>query len=283
MFSPFLSRSVDDFVQRKLDDARSSVLRERRNEIAHKLLFDDGFDGEPLFVVELVDGRRMESRKGFDDLVERLGRSVAFEQNAALCFKCTRQEHLKLFELRALRFVLPACLIGDETRRGREDGVDDAQIVGAKGGASLGQIDDCIDELRSLDFRRAPAELDIRLDAVLLEVALDEADRLRGNALAVEILDALDLGIVRHGENPAHGIGRGLRVVELADFLDVAAVFVNPIVTADTGIKKPELDIAAHFLRTEKAAFDFLVVDGRDVAAAGARHIEARALEEREG
>ena len=104
---------------------------------------------------------------------------------------------------------------------------------------------------------------------VLLEVVLDEADRLGGNALALQVLDRLDLRVVRDGQDPADRIRRRLRIVELADFLHLAdvAVLVDPVVTADARVEEPELHVAAHLLRTEQAALDLLVVNRRNVTA----------------
>ena len=156
---------------------------------------------------------------------------------------------------------LPALLVGDEAGGGREDRVDDAEVVRAERRTGLGEVDDRVDELGGLDFGRAPAKLNVGLDAVLLEVALDEADRLGRDALALEILDSLDLRVVRDSEDPANGIGSRLRVVKLANFLDVGAVLVDPVVAADASVEKPELHVAAHFLRPQKPALDFFVVD----------------------
>ena len=118
---------------------------------------------------------------------------------------------------------------------------------------------------------------------MLLEVALHQPDRLGGDALAVQVLYGLDLGIVRYREHPAHRIGGRFRIVEFADLVNVAAVFVYPVVTADSGVEKPEFDITAHLLRTQKTALDFLIIDRRNVAAARTRHVEPCALEQREG
>ena len=49
--------SVNDFVERNLDNTRRADLGKRGNEIADLLLLDDRLDGEPLLVVELVDRR----------------------------------------------------------------------------------------------------------------------------------------------------------------------------------------------------------------------------------
>ena len=52
--------SVNDFVERNLDDAGRARLGERGNEITDLLLLDDGLDGEPVGRVQLVPGRRVQ-------------------------------------------------------------------------------------------------------------------------------------------------------------------------------------------------------------------------------
>ena len=260
--------SVNDFIERNLDDARRTGLGKRGDKIADLLLLDDGLDGEPLLVVELVYRRSVKRGKNLDDLVERLRGGVAFEKHAALGLKSARQKHLELLKLGALGLVLPARLVGDESGRRGKNRIDDAEIVGAERTAGLGKIDDRVDELGSLDLGRTPAKLDVGLDAVLLEIALDEADGLCGNTLAVQILDGLDLRIVRNGENPTDGIRGRLGIVKLADLFDVAAVFVDPVKTADTRVKKTELDITAHLLGSQESTLDLFVVDRRNITAA---------------
>ena len=274
---------VNDLIERKLDDPRSSVLGERGNEIAYLLLLDHGLYGEPILVIEPVDRGGVEGGKSLDNLVERLGRSVALEKNAALGLEGAGEKHLKLLELGSLGLVLPARLVGDETRGGSQDRIDDAEVVCPEGAARLREIDDGVNEFGSLDLGSAPGELYIGLDAILLEIALDEPHGLRRDALAVQVLDRLNLGIVRDGENPADRVGGGLGVVELADLLDIASVLVDPVVAADAGIKKAELHIAAHLLRPQKTALDLLVINRRNITAAGAGYAETRALEKREG
>ena len=274
---------VNDLIERKLDNPRGTILGERGNEIANLLLLDHGLYGKPILIIELVDRGGVESRKSLDDLVERLGRSVALEKNAALSLEGSGEEHLELLKLGTLGLVLPARLVGNETRGGSQNRIDDAEVVRPEGATRLRKIDDGINELGSLDLGSAPGELHVSLDAVLLEIALDETNCLRGNALAIEVLDRLDFGIVRNRENPANGVGGSLGVIELANLLDIAAVLIDPVVATDACIKKAELNIAAHLLRSQKTALDFLVINRRNITAARARNTKARALEKREG
>ena len=44
-----------------------------------------------------------------------------------------------------------------------------------------------------------------------------------------------------------------------------SAVLVNPIVPANARIQKPQLHVAAHLLRTQQPALDFLIVNYRNV------------------
>ena len=224
----------------------------------------------------------MKRRKDGNNLFEILRGSVALEEHAPLSFKSASEKHLELLEFLALGGILPALLVRDEASGRGENGIDNAQVVRTKRASRLGKIYDSVDELRCFDFRRAPAEFDICLDIVLFEIALYQTNGLGGNTLAVEILDRFDLGIVRDGEHPTHRIRGGFRVIELADFLDIAAVFINPVVSADTGVEKTQFYITAHFLRSQETALDLFVVDRRHIRTAGAGDIEARSLEKSE-
>ena len=132
-------------------------------------------------------------------------------------------------DLLALPLVRPRLLVGDELRVARHDGLDDPQVVGLQRRAGLGQLDNRIDQLRRLHFRRAPGELHFRRHAVLLQPAARHLDQLGRDAFALQILDRLDGGIVRHRQHPAGGIGRLLAVGDLADDMHVAVVLRNPV------------------------------------------------------
>ena len=207
----------------------------------------------------------MQGRQSLHYLLKFLRRSIELQQNAALRVKSPEEKHLYLLHLRPLCAILPSLLVRDHSRGGSEDRIDDPQIVRTKRRTRLCKIDDRIHKLGSLHLGGAPAELHIGLHAVRLEVALDNADRLGGDALSLEILHRLDLRVVRHREDPADRIRRRLGVAELADVHHVRPVLIHPVVAADAGVEKAEFHIAAHLLRAQQTALDFLIVNRRIV------------------
>ena len=253
-------------VEGELDDARCTSRAKRRDEIAHKPLLDNRLNREPIRIVQPVDRRSMECWKHLDDLLEILRRCVELEKHTLLGVKGTEKKHLELLDLRTLGRALPRLLVRYHASGGSENRIDNAEIVGAERGSRLRKVNNGIHKLRSLHLCSAPAELDIGLDAVLLEVALHKTDSLSGYTLALEILDSLDLGIVRNRKDPTNRIRCRLRVVEFADLLNIGTILIHPIISADAGIKEPELHIAAHLLRTEQAALDIRIVNGGNVA-----------------
>ena len=133
---------VNDLIERKLDNPRGTILGERGNEIANLLLLDHGLYGKPILIIELVDRGGVESRKCLDNLVERLGRCIALEKNATLSLESTRKEHLELLKLGTLGLVLPARLVGNETRGGSQNRIDDAEVVRPERATRLRKIDE---------------------------------------------------------------------------------------------------------------------------------------------
>ena len=99
------------------------------------------------------------------------------------------EQHADVLELAALLGVLPGGLVGDQLGVGFEHGIDDFELVGAQGGAGLGDFDDGVGEHGRLDFGGAPTEFDLGLDAVLRQVAFGGGDQLGGDDLAFEIVD----------------------------------------------------------------------------------------------
>src|SRR5437016_661300 len=81
---------------------------------------------------------------------------------------------------------------------------NDAKVIRLERASRFGHVDDRVGQPRRFHLGGAPAKLDVRLDAVLSQPALGDADQLGGDPLALQILDALDRRIVRHREHPAH-------------------------------------------------------------------------------
>ena len=106
-------------------------------------------------------------------------------------------------------------------------------------------------------------------DAVPFEVGLRHPHRFGGDALAVQIRDRPECGIVRHAQHPAHRLPADLGEAQLANLLHVGAGLHHPVVAGNPRIQHALLDVARHLLGTHHQAVDFVVVDGRKVRARG--------------
>ena len=102
------------------------------------------------------------------------------------------------------------------------------------------------------------------VDAVLRQPAPRQADDLGGDALALQILDALHRRVVRHGQHPAHRPAADLAEDQLGHFLHVGVVFQNPVVAGQAAVERAVLDVARHLLGADERTLNFRIVDGRD-------------------
>ena len=96
---------------------------------------------------------------------------------------------------------------------------------------------------------------------VVGEEFLGDVHQLGGDALALEILDGLDVGVLLYAENPARFQGSRLAVYEVADFDDIAGIFENPVVAGESAIKEALFDVPAYLLGADETAVEFGVVD----------------------
>ena len=86
-----------------------------------------------------------------------------------------------------------------------------------------------------------------------------------------------------NGENPADAREALLGVNEFGELLDIRASFDDPVMAGDAGVERARFDVAGHFLGADEKAFDFGVVDGRDVAARVDTDFPSGAAEEIDG
>ncbi len=175
-----------------------------------------------------------------------------------------------------------AARVGDELGIGFQQRGDDAQVVGAQGGAGLGDVHDGVHQVGDFHLRRAPTELDLRRDALAFEEPARQADGLGGDALALQVLHGADRRGFRHGEHPARRRGAGLAERQVAEHFHLRAVFLDPVAAGQPGVEKTLFDVAADFLRAQQPELQFGVVDGRLVRAAGPGNLEARLGEKRQ-
>ena len=189
--------------------------------------------------------------------------------------------------LRRFCGVLPGVDVGDELRRGFEDGLDDAQLVGAQRRAGLRDLDDGVGELGQLGLGGAPAELDAGAHAAFRQPAPGDADELGGHDPALEVGYRLDSRRLRHGQHPAHPAEALLGVDEVAHRVHGGLVLDHPVVAGEAAVEGAVLHVARHLLGAQQHALDLGIVDGGVVGTIrhgdeepGAAHqVEGRRLE----
>ena len=143
---------------------------------------------------------------------------------------------------------------------------EDPQVVRPQRAAGLRDLDDGVSELGRLDLGGAPTELDLGRDAVLLQVPRRQADRFRGDPLALQVLDALHGRRLRDAEHPADRAAADLREDQLRHLVDVGVVFHDPVVAGQPGVQHAVLDVARHFLGADQEALQLVVVDAGIIA-----------------
>src|SRR5262249_36250902 len=74
-------------------------------------------------------------------------------------------------------------------------------------------------------------------------------------------------GVFWNREDPSNARESLLRVNQFGEFFDTGSGFYDPIVSRDSRVEGAGFDVASHFLRPYKQPFNFLIVDGRHVAA----------------
>ena len=104
--------------------------------------------------------------------------------------------------------------------------------------------------------------------------------------ISVAIILPLEIGrlanrrIFGNRENPTHARQPLLRVDKFSKLFDIRSGFDDPVVAGDACVERAGFDVASHFLRAHEQAFDFRIVDGRNVAARADADFPARATEE---
>ncbi len=257
----------DDFGEGVGDEAGGAGAFEFGDELAFLFFFDDDFDGDPEAVGEGGDGGGFFGGEELEDGVEGVFGGVEFEADFFAGVDGALEKEGDVLDFFFLDGIIgPDFFIGDETGGGGHEGVDDAEVVGADGGAGFGDVDDGVEEA-GFDFGGAPGEFDFDLDVFGLEVFAGDADEFGGDDAAVELFGLGDGGFIGDAEDPLGGAGGGLGVDEFEDFVDVGAVFLDPVMAGETDIDDAVFDVAGHFLGAEHDDFDGGVVDGGEVGA----------------
>src|SRR5271165_1440920 len=271
--------SVDDLVERVLDDALGAERLQLRQDLAHDALVDDRLEGDPLGAAERRDRRIAQGRDRRDDGPERLLVRVHLEADLRLRLQGPADKQRDRLDLRALHRVRPRLLVGDQLRVRLKKGVNDPQLVGAQRRARLRYVHDGVDQVGHLHLGRAPRELDLRRDSLGREIALDGLDELRRDPLSREVRGHPHGGVLGHAKNPARLVYGGAAVDEVADLDDVRPVLLDPVEAREAAVEEPVLDVAAHLLRADETAVQLRIVYGRPVGARIARDLPPRLRE----
>ncbi len=126
-----------------------------------------------------------------------------------------------------------------------------------------------------LHFGCAPGKLDLGLHLIAAEVFLGKVDNFGRNSFSLQIFDRFNARIFGHRQNPAGGLAGYFAELEFADFMDLRAVLLNPVVAGDAAVQIAMLDVAADFLRPNHSDFQFFIVHVGNVGAAADGNVEA--------
>ena len=162
-----------------------------RYDLPDDFLVDDGLHSHPVVLGQRRNGRIAESGEGVEEILKFCPREVHLEADLVAGREGADQKEGDPLHLAALPGVGAGGLVGHEDRVGLDDGLEDAELVGAEGGAGLGDVDDGVDQIGNLHLGGSPGEFDVGRDPIALEVTAGQTDRLGGDALPLEILDRL--------------------------------------------------------------------------------------------
>src|SRR5213594_21877 len=261
-------RSVYDLVKGVFNDSFRACGLEPRDEFTDDVLVDNRLDGHPAGLAEARNRRAPQRRQALQQGREVSLLQVHLEADLRLGFQGALEHQGHRLDFAPLPRIFPGTVIGDKPRRGNHQFIDDPKLVGPKGRAGLGDLDDGIDQLVRFDLGRAPRKFDRRFHAVLAKVFLRQVHHFGGDAFALEVLHRFDGGILRHRQHPAGGLARRLAEQKFAHLMDARSVLVDPVESRDAAIQITQLDVAADLLRPNHPDFQLRVVHIGDIGTA---------------
>jgi hypothetical protein len=124
----------------------------------------------------------------------------------------------------------------------------------------------------------------MRLYAVLLQVALGQAHILGRDALALQVVDALERRVVVDGNHHADRVARVFGVLQLQHLAHIGVAVLHPVVACDARVEDAVLHIERDFLRAQQDRVQFGIVrDGFVGAPRRDTEVPACLAEQREG
>jgi len=208
---------------------------------------------------------------------------VHLEPDPAVSLERAVEQKGYVLELLTLPRVFPGHFVGEQQVLDLEHGVDHAQMIGAQRAPGLGDLDDRVGQIGRFDLRGSPGELNLDRHVALVEERPRDVDELGGDSLAGEVLDPLEGGVGRHGQDPLARPTGLLGVDELRDRHQVGAAVQVPVVAGDSGVEHALGDVARDLLRPDQHRGDLGVVDRGVVGTPRDRHVVASALEQAHG
>ena len=77
-------------------------------------------------------------------------------------------------------------------------------------------------------------------------------DEFGGDALALQVLNGLDVRVFGDGDDPARGLRCGFAVGKFGDFDDVGFVFQDPVNAGEANVEDAAFDVVRDFLGAQK-------------------------------
>ena len=254
-------RSPNHFIQGVFDDSFGSQFLELRDQFADLKLGQHHFDSHPAILGQSRNRRLSHRGQKLQDRIASIVGEVHFQSHHVPSRQCTLQKDRHSLDLGSFPGIFPTFLFRDKLGIALHELIDNSQIIGPEGGSGLGDIDDRIDEFGHFDLGRAPAELDLGIDSILLEIFFDDPDRFGRNAFPLEVFHRLNRGIVGNHEHPAGRIGSGPAVLEIADDMHIGTVLRDPVFSGNSTIEETMIDISTDLLGSDQTNLQFFVVD----------------------
>ena len=156
---------------------------EAGDELAFLFFFENHLDGDPGLVGQARNGGAFFGGEEGNDLGQLVFRHVHLQADLGLGFDCAAEQHAHVLHLFPFPGNGPGGFAGNEAGGAGEQGIDDAQIVGAKRRAGFGGIDNGVEQA-GLDLGGAPGEFHGNVDVACLEICFGGIDQLGGDDAA---------------------------------------------------------------------------------------------------
>ena len=118
---------------------------------------------------------------------------------------------------------------------------------------------------------------------MFLQVGFCDVDDFRGDALSLEVLDAVDVRRLGRGQHPPQGLPGILGVDQFRHLHHVRPGLRDPVLARQSRVEHPVLDVAADLLGPDQHDLQFFVVHPGGIGPAADRAMETRLAHELKG